>query len=113
MERKKFIRSYAGFATGSAKNLIEALTEEAERRSQDYVPVDTGALKASIRSDVRGLAGMLKAGGSGARHAILVEYGTQKMRPRSYLRRGVIAARRALRRMWNKAMKDQYADPSN
>ena len=113
VERKNFIRSYGGFATGAAKNLIEPLTAEAEARAKGYVPVDTGALKGSINSDVRGLVGMLKAGGPGARHAWLVEYGTQHAKAQPYLRRGVLAARRALKRMWNQAMKEQHANPSN
>lgn len=105
VKRKKFIRSYAGFTTGAAKYTIEPLTENAYEYARSRVPVDTGALKDSLTWDVRGLTGAVKAGGKGARHAVLIEYGTQHMKARSFIRYGVRKAKRELRSFWKDGLK--------
>lgn len=56
--------------------------------SQAAVPVDEGNLKRSIKYEVSPTkgTGSLSAGGPGAQHANLVEFGTWKMAPQSFLR---------------------------
>lgn len=100
VKRRKVIRSYAGVTTGAAKYTIEPLTKQAYEYARQRVPEDTGALKESIKWDVRGIVGAVKSGGKGARHAHLVEYGTQFMRARSFMRYGVRKAKRELRKFW-------------
>lgn len=106
VRRRKVVRSYAGVTTGAAKYTIEPLTEQAEQYARERVPVDTGALKDSITSDVRGLVGAVKAGGKGARHAHLVEYGTRYMRARSFLRYGARKATREIRRAFRSGFQE-------
>lgn len=106
VKRKRRIRSYAGFTTGAAKYTIIPLTENAYTYALDRVPVDTGALKDSITWDVRGLTGAVKSGGKGAKHATLVEYGTQFMKARSFMRYGARKAKRELRKVWKDGLKE-------
>lgn len=97
VKRKRKIKSYAGFTTGAAKYTIEPLTKNAYDYAMDRVRVDTGKLKDSIEWDVRGLTGAVKAD---APHAHLIEYGTQHMKAKSFLRYGVRKAKRELRKVW-------------
>ncbi len=111
VKRRKFVRSYAGMATGWGKYCIEPMTEKAEEYARQRVPVDSGALQASIKSDVQGLTGAIKAGGRGARHAMLVEYGTVHMKGRSFLRYAVNKVKREFRSFaknaWKEALDEQ------
>ena len=73
------------------------------------VPVRTGALQRSIkvrrrsqwvytsggRKRVAGAAAQVVAGGRGARHAILVEYGTVRVPAQPYLEPGLLSTRSA------------------
>lgn len=106
VKRRRRIRSYAGFATGAAKYTIEPLTEKAGQYAKERVPVDTGTLKESVHWDVRGLVGMVKSGGPGAKHANLVEYGTQFMKARSFMRYGINKAKRELKGMWRQGLQE-------
>ncbi len=56
--------------------------------AQAAVPVDEGDLERSIKYEVDPAkqTGSLSAGGPGARHSNLVEFGTWKMPPQSFLR---------------------------
>ena len=111
VKRRKFVRSYAGMATGWAKFCIEPMTDKAEGYARNRVPVDSGALQSSNHSDVQGLTGAIKAGGRGARHAMLVEYGTVHMKARSYLRYAVNKVKREFRAFakgaWKEALDEQ------
>ena len=117
VKRKKFIRSYAGVTTGAAKYTIEPLTRQAAQYARDRCPVDTGDLKDSITWDVRGTTGMIKAHGGSvtlsngrpSSVAILVEFGTPKMRARSFLRYGVNKAKREVKA----AFKQGFAEAMN
>lgn len=106
VKRKRTVRSYAGVGTGTAKYVIEPMTENAIRYARERVPVDSGALQASIHGDVRGLVGMVKAGGQGARHAHLIEYGTRYMRARSFMRYAARKAAREIRRFYRGAFQE-------
>ena len=65
------------------KAAVEPIAADARR----LVPVDEGDLRRSIREviDVEGLRGFVTEGGKGARHAHLVEFGTEKMRAQPHL----------------------------
>jgi HK97 gp10 family phage protein len=54
-----------------------------EREAKALAPVRTGHLKNSIHSQVRGLAGFVRASTS---YANYVEYGTSEMAPEPYMR---------------------------
>jgi HK97 gp10 family phage protein len=59
-----------------------ALIEAAAKR---YVPVKTGALKASITTELEAMAATITAG-EGLTYAAAVEYGTSRMSARPYMR---------------------------
>jgi HK97 gp10 family phage protein len=59
-----------------------ALIEAAAKR---YVPVKTGALKASITTELEAMAATITAG-EGLTYAAAVEYGTSRMASRAYMR---------------------------
>lgn len=112
VKRRKRIRSYAGMATGWAKYCIEPMTDKAADYARDRVPVDTGSLKSSITYDVWGLTGAIKAGGRGARHAMLIEYGTVHMKARSFLRYAIRKVKREFRAFAKGAWKEAFDEQS-
>lgn len=70
--------------------------------SQAAVPVDEGKLKGSIKyevSETKG-TGALSAGGPGAQHSNLVEFGTWKMAPQSFLRAPAERLKGAIRKLF-------------
>ena len=73
--------------------------------SKSAVPVDTGGLLRSIDYHVEGQTGQLRAGGPGARHANLVEFGTYKMPPRSFLRAPAERLKRTIRLVMARILK--------
>jgi len=79
-----------------------AMARVVAKSARSMAPVDTGALKASIRARrmserVRGRkvasAAAVFAGGEGARHAALVEFGRAGQAANPYLRRAVTSDR--------------------
>jgi HK97 gp10 family phage protein len=58
------------------------------RESNPLTPRSTGALAASLRPAQRQSGVVVRAGGGRVRYAKFVEFGTRKMRARSYLIRG-------------------------
>ena len=89
--------------------VIEGLEEAGQLvlpASLEAVPVDEGKLKRSIdyKVDKREMTGRLAAGGKGARHANLIEYGTYKMRPQSFLREPVERLKRAIREIFSRLL---------
>lgn len=106
VKRKRTIRSYAGVGTGTAKFVIQPMTDNAIAYAKQRVPVDSGELKNSIHGDVRGLVGMVKAGGPGAKHAHLIEYGTRYMRARSFMRYAARKASGEVRRFFRGAFQE-------
>ena len=92
------IRIYATAAEGVAEKAGEELVRlalaagvEAARR---YVPVDTGALRDSIRSEQDGSEGEY---GSDLEYSIYVEMGTSKMSAQPYLRPSIDAMKSVIR----------------
>jgi len=146
VKRKKKIKSYGGFAQGASKNLIGPLTENAYAYTRERVKrkaYDTGKLYRNIRREVHkssnGFWGILKAGGPGAKHANLIQYGVGPhiirskdsnaqnalmvpgVGPREYvfhpgfkgtnfMRYGINKARREMRRLWKQSMEKTYAE---
>jgi len=70
--------------------------------AQAAVPVDEGKLKNSIKYEVNPTkgTGTLSAGGPGAQHANLVEFGTWKMPPQSFLRGPAERLKRPIRKLF-------------
>lgn len=122
VKRKRFIRSYAGFTTGAAKYTIEPMTRDAAEYARSRVPRDTGALASSITWDLRGTAGAIKAGkgvkmvtlanGRQASLAVIIEYGTPKMKARSFMRYGVRKALREMRKHWKAGLEEARREQS-
>jgi len=92
-------------------NTIEAL-EEVERivvpASREAVPVDEGKLLRSIgyQIDRREQTGKLYSGGKGAKHANLIEYGTYRTAPQSYMREPMERLKGAIKRIFIRKHKE-------
>ena len=74
--------------------------------SKAAVPVDEGDLLRSIDYRIERQSGALRAGGPGARHANLVEYGTHKMAPQSFLRAPVERLKRTIQAVMARKQKE-------
>lgn len=69
-------------ATEAVTNVIEKVEETAKT----FVPVDTGATRDSISSEVTASAGMVTGeAGPTTRHAVFVEWGTYKDAPQAFM----------------------------
>lgn len=90
-------RRMAAFAVASPR-LRERARAEAPVYQGDDPRATPGALMASVESGLseKRKAIYLAAGGPGARHAHLVEYGTVKMRANPFMRRSIAKERKAL-----------------
>jgi HK97 gp10 family phage protein len=73
-----------------AREEMEQAVIEAEQIANRLVPVDTGALQASIEGDTQQLE--LRAGGRDAPYAIPVHEGTQTQEPQPFLERAALQA---------------------
>lgn len=89
-------RRMAAFAVASPRLKERARAEVPVYQGRDPRAIP-GALMASIESGLskKGML-YLAAGGAGARHAHLVEYGTVKMPPNPFMRRSINKERREL-----------------
>ena len=76
-------------AAGAAK-ICARTAESAAQAARENVPVETGALRASIVSAAQGLSAAVTAS---APYAAMVEYGTSRMAPRPYMYPAAQAAR--------------------
>ncbi len=65
-----------------ARLAVQKAAADIERIAQLKAPVDTGTLRNSIGSDIRGLTAEI---GPTANYGIYLEYGTYRMRPQPYL----------------------------
>lgn len=73
----------AGAVAGvQAALAIQKTATDIERDAKIAAPVDTGFLRSSISSDVRGLHAEV---GPTAEYGVYVEYGTSRMAPQPYL----------------------------
>lgn len=75
--------------------------EEAEGRIKDFTPVKTGRLRSSIRHFMQKLAGWVV---TDVYYGGFVEFGTSKMAPRGYFKRGIDAAMPRIQELWKEAM---------
>ena len=148
VKRRRKIKSYGGFAKGSGENLIRPLTLRAWKYTRDFVRKKhnkTGKLLRSIKKEVHqssnGWWGILKAGGAGAKHANLIQYGVGPHIIRSkdsnkkdalmipgvgareytyhpgfkgsnFMRKGINKARREMKKLWKQSMEKTYAEQS-
>lgn len=99
-----------------------AAARVARGHAQSLVPVRTGALKKSLRARRRaqtietltgrkrvpGAAAQLVAGGKGARHAALVEYGTIRAAAQPYLEPALLATRSTQLRAAAQALRKSF-----
>ena len=65
-----------------ARVAVELATRGTERDAKAMAPVDTGNLRNSISSDIRGLSGAV---GPTADYGEYVEFGTSRMGPQPYM----------------------------
>lgn len=65
-----------------ARLAVEMAVRGTEREAKMFAPVDTGNLRNSITSDIRGLTGVV---GPTADYGAYVEYGTSRMGPAAYM----------------------------
>lgn len=65
-----------------ARLAVQKAAADIERIAKLKAPVDTGTLRNSIGSDIRGLTAEI---GPTIRYAPFVEYGTARMKPRPFL----------------------------
>lgn len=84
---------------------LQATGAAAEGHIKDHTPVQTGRLRASIRHFVRDLAAWVV---TDVRYGGYVEFGTSRMSPRYYFKRGIDAAMPQLRTLWSDAMKSLW-----
>ena len=83
---KAFFESEDG---GVARALL-GLASQVELRAKRYCAVDTGRLRSSIAQKlVTEEYGLVALGGTNVEYAVYVEYGTQFMEARSFLRRAL------------------------
>ena len=81
---------------------IEAAAELVAEEARSLVPVETGALRDSIRvkkSKFKNGGYLITAGGPGAKHVNLVELGTYKMDKKPFLRPALHNKEAQIRRM--------------
>lgn len=114
VKRRQKIRRYAGFPPAAGDELIEVLTVESYKLTRKRVRdkrYDTGALYRSIRYNFRKGYGAIIAGGPGAKHAHLVQYGARggRMPKLNYMTYGYNKVRRELRKIWKAATGKAYA----
>lgn len=64
------------------RQAVELATRGTEREAKMFAPVDTGTLRNSITSDLRGLTGTV---GPTVEYGAHVEYGTSRMAPHAYM----------------------------
>lgn len=83
------------------KAAMVGTAEEAEGAIKDRTPVKTGRLRASIRHFVQNLAGWVV---TDVHYGGYVEFGTSRMAPRAYFKRGIDAAMPRIQEIWNQAM---------
>lgn len=113
VKRKQKIRRYAGFPPAAGDELIETLTLESWKLTRERVRAkryDTGALYRSIRYNIRKGYGAIIAGGPGAKHAHLVQYGARggNMPKLNYMTYGYNKVRREMQRLWKAAVGKAY-----
>lgn len=73
----------AGVLAGMrASRVVAATAHKIEATAKGFAPVDTGALRNSIKADVQALEATI---GTDLDYAGYVEYGTSRMAPRAYL----------------------------
>lgn len=72
---------------GPVGKMLAKMTIRTVRISKRLCPVDTGRLRSSIASEMGGDSqGMVARVGTNVEYARHVEFGTRRMRPRSFLR---------------------------
>jgi HK97 gp10 family phage protein len=79
----------AGVDVKDMKDANARVGDVVVRAADPLTPRDSGALAGSIRPARRQSGVVVRAGGGRIRYARYVEYGTKKMRARSYLVRGM------------------------
>ena len=72
----------AGRAEALAETVVAKTATDLQARAQTAAPVDTGFLRGSISSDIRGLEAEV---GPTAHYGIYLEMGTSRMSPQPYL----------------------------
>ncbi|MCK9629019.1 MAG: HK97 gp10 family phage protein [Bacteroidales bacterium] len=83
------------------KAAMVGTAQEAGGAIKDRTPVQTGRLRASIRHFMQNLAGWVV---TDVHYAGYVEFGTAKMAPRGYFKRGIDAAMPRIQELWKQAM---------
>lgn len=115
VKRRRVIRSYAGFTLAAAQYTIEPLTKSAHEAALEFydkrVTSRTGALRKSIKYNVRGNVGAIIAS---APHAHLIEYGvpSRNVKPRPFMRAGKNKALREIKKVWKEGFNKAYGEQS-
>lgn len=100
-EFKRALKAGNERALPAFKAAMVGTVQEAEGAIKDCTPVKTGRLRASIRHFVQNLAGWVV---TDVHYGGYVEFGTSRMAPRAYVKRGIDAAMPRIQELWKQAM---------
>lgn len=84
-EMSKRLREFPKESRPFVIEILETVTEDAERRAKGRAPVRTGEYQAKIKGTpvvIRGAHGLVTSLEAGAAHSTFIEYGTSRMPPR-------------------------------
>jgi len=149
VKRRRNIRRYGNYVTDASESGIKRLTGLAYKYTREWVrkkAYRTGALYRSIRWETRKggkgqYYGIINAGGAGAKHANLIQYGVGPhiirskdsnaqdalnvpgvgpveyvfhpgFKGRNFMTKGINKARRELKKVWRDANRSAYAKQS-
>jgi len=104
-EFARAVRSGNRRARPAFKAAMLATVQIADGEIKARTPVLTGRLRSSIRHFIRTLVGWVV---TDVFYGGFVEFGTAKMRPRFYFKRGIDAALGTIRGIWNQAMRSLW-----